>query len=83
VWKDVDTLSAGAIANNGDGEVSWPATSAGSGGSAFTFDGSQRWRHQCQLAVLTAFGFNSAHDTVIAPGGSQLMASHLYFDITE
>jgi hypothetical protein len=81
-YKDANTVEIGVTINNGGGAVSFPATSSGSGGGAFTFDGRQSWGHDCKLHVLDDMGFAFGTDSVIGVG-SQLVGGFLYFDITE
>ena len=78
-WVDANTLSVFVSI----GQIGWAATSSGSGGGSFDFIGQQAWGHNCQLAVLHSLGFvGFSLDTVIGVG-SQLVAGHLYVDITE
>jgi hypothetical protein len=81
-WKDTNTLSTSVTINNGGGSVPWAATSGGTGGGSFDFTGAQQWRHNCILHILDDWGFAFGFDSVIGVG-SQLVAGHLYFDITE
>ena len=72
-----------SIGKIGGASAPWGATSSGSGGGSFDFIGQQAWGHNCQLAVLHSLGFvGFSLDTVIGVG-SQLVAGHLYVDITE
>jgi len=83
-WVDANTLSVFVnIGVLGGASVPWAATSSGSGGGSFDFVGQQSWGHNCQLDILQQLGFvGFGLDTVIGVG-SQLIAGHLYIDITE
>ena len=83
-WVDANTLSVFVnIGVFGGASVPWAATSSGSGGGSFDFVGQQSWGHNCQLDILQQLGFvGFSLDTVIGVG-SQLVAGHLYIDITE
>lgn len=83
-WIDANTLSVYVtIGVFGGAMVPFGATSSGSGGGSFDFVGRQAWGHNCQLDVLLSLGLvGFSLDTVIGVG-SQLVAGHLYIDITE